>query len=134
MKATFKDFLDNSPTYRNICHTPEAKHIFENILSKDSNIIAMIDASNDNKAALSGCIREVEEYHSNHPTTSFDIRERRFRQALGTMVKVILEPFGYQKQSEKRLPKRKGGIIVTASTYALTGTASLKVVRKIEPV
>ena len=134
MKSTFIDFLSSSPIYKNICDTPEAQHIFENILSKDANIIAMIDAIEANKPALSGCIQEVEDYHRQQSPSTFDLQHRSFRNALGTMVKVVLEPFGYQKYSQKRLPKRQSGIIVSASTYALTGQATLKVVRKIERV
>ena len=134
MKATFSDFLHSSPIYKNICDTTEAQHIFENILSKDSNIISMIDAIEANKPALSGCIQEVEEYYRQQSHPAFDLQHRSFRNALGTMVKIVLEPFGYQKYSQKRLPKRQAGIIVSASTYALTGQARLKVVRKIEPV
>ena len=134
MKATFSDFLDDAPRYKNICDNAEAKYIFDNILSTDDNIIAMIDAIQANKPALAGCIAEVEEYHRLRSVPTFDIQERNYRQALGTMVKIILTPFGYQKHSEKRLPKRPQGIIVSASTYALTGNPTLKVIRRIEAV
>ena len=134
MKATFTDFLSSSPIYKNICDTPEAQNVFENILSTDKNIIAMINAIEANKPALSGCIQEVQNYYRQQNSSTFDIQQRRYRTALGTMVKIVLEPFGYQKFSQKRLPKRQGGIIVSASTYVLTGQPTLKVVRKIEPV
>ena len=107
MKATFADFIRNAPNYNRFENNKQAQYIFENILSDDSNIIAMIDVSESGKPALCACINQVEEYYLSQQIPLldpdlFDLRDNYTKQALGTMVKVILEPFGYQPSSQKK--------------------------------
>jgi hypothetical protein len=138
MKATFLDFIQNAPNYNKFENNAQAKHIFENILSDDTNIIAMIDVSESGKPALSACLTQIEEYYLNQQIPLldpdlFDLRDNFTKQALGTMVKVILEPFGYQPSSQKNIPKKyQAKYVKSAMTYEKTGSASMKVVRRIE--
>lgn len=132
MKATFKDFIVNAPNYKKYAGDATAIHIFENILSKDENIIAMIDTSESGKPALSACITEVENYFLCQNNPLFDLNDDFAKQALGRMVRVILEPFGYLPKSQKDMPKFCNSKFVrSAMTYELTGPASMKVIRTI---
>jgi hypothetical protein len=138
MKATFADFIQNAPNYNKFETNAQAQHIFNNILSIDTNIIAMIDVSESGKPALCACLEQVEEYYLNQQIPLldpdlFDLRDNFTKQALGTMVKVVLEPFGYQPSSQKNIPKKyQAKFVVSAMAYDRTGPASMKVVRRIE--
>lgn len=133
MKASFNDFIVQNPNCKKFAADPEAKHIFEKILSKDENIIDMIDASKAKKPALSACVKEVEAYYKSISSPSFDLTNDFTKQALGRMVKTVLEPFGYQPHSQKDMPKNCSAEFVTsAMTYMFVGNASMKVVQRIE--
>lgn len=132
MKASFTDFINNNSNYIKFQNNSEAKFIFEQILSKDENIIAMIDVSELGKPALSACVLEVEEFYDNSATKEFDLTNGFTKQGLGRMVKTILEPFGYEVCGQKDMPKSLGTKYVTsASVYKLTGKQKLKIVKTI---
>ena len=138
MKATFEDFIKLAPNYNKFDGNAQARHIFEKILSNDDNIIAMIDVSEAGKPALCACLKQVEDYYLDQQIPLldpdlFDLRDNFTKQALGTMVKIILEPFGYQPSSQKNIPKKyQAKFVVSAMTYQKTGPASMRVVRRIE--
>jgi len=132
MKATFNDFIQNAPNYKKFDGNLEAIHIFKNILSDDDNIIAMIDISEAEKPALCACLSQVESYYKSQSSPIFNLTDNFTKQALGTMVRVILEPFGYLIKSQKNIPKSFNPQFVTsAMTYAKTGPATMKVVRRV---
>lgn len=132
---SFSDFINDAPIYRKFEHNSEAIHIFEKILSKEENIIAMIDTSESGKPALAVCLEEVEQYYLSQSTPQFDLQNDFAKRALGAMVRVILEEFGYLKKGQKDIPKRYNSRFVTsATTYELTGVPSMKVVKRIEKV
>jgi hypothetical protein len=138
MKSTFSDFIKNAPNYNKFEANPQARYIFEDILSEDTNIIAMIDVSESGKPALCACLQQVEDYYREQQIALldpdlFDLRDNFTKQALGTMVKVVLEPFGYQPNSQKNIPKKyQAKYVKSAMTYEKTGPASMKVVGRIE--
>lgn len=135
MKATFYDFIQKAPNYKKFDGNSEAIHIFENILSDDANIIAMIDISEAGKPALCACLSQVESYYQSQTSPIFDLTDNFTKQALGTMVRVILEPFGYLTKSQKDIPKSFNAQFVTsAMTYTKTGPATMKVIRRIEEI
>lgn len=135
MKATFNDFIQNAPNYKKFDGNVEAIHIFETILSDEQNIISMIDISEVGKPALCACLSQVENYYQNQSSPIFNLTDNFTKQALGTMVRVILEPFGYLTKSQKNIPKSFNPQFVTSSmTYAKTGPATMKVVRRIEKI
>lgn len=135
MKATFNDFLTKAPNYNSFAGNPDAIHIFEEILSKDENIISMIDFSEAGKLALAACIEEVENFYTNQANPTFHLTNNFTKQALGTMVRVILEPFGYLPKNQKEMPKRANAKFVKSSMlYEKSGPATLQVVRKIEKI
>lgn len=132
MKSSFADFIKEMPVYQKFDGNRDAIYIFENILSRDENIIGMIDANEAGKPALSGCIQEVEAYYLSQATPTFDLTDNFTKTALGAMVKVILDPFGYQSKSQKSIPKSCNPRFVgSAMTYEKTGQPTMKVERAI---
>ncbi len=138
MKSTFDDFIKIAPNYKKFEKSRDAKYIFENILSKDENIILMIDLSEFNKPALCACVKEVEDYFCKKSNSDFDLNDNFTKQALGTMVKVILDSFGYKPKktnSQKEIPKSyQTKYLRSATVYELSGNPKMKVVRTIESV
>lgn len=133
MKATFTDFIIQNVNCKKFTGDSEAMHIFENILSRDENIIAMIDASKAGKPALAACLCEVETYYKGRHAPSFILTDGFTKQALGRMVKTVLEPFGYQPDKQKDMPRGIAAEFVTsAMTYKFSGNATMKIVHKIE--
>ena len=135
MKATFNDFIKKNPNCKKFDGNTEAIHIFENILSTDNNIIAMIDVAEEGKPALSACLEEVESYYRIQSSPTFDLQDNFTKQALGNMVRVVLEPFGYLPKSQKNIPKRfNPEFVMSATVYARTGPYTMCVVKHIEEV
>ncbi|MBC7075291.1 MAG: hypothetical protein H5T98_04330 [Syntrophomonadaceae bacterium] len=134
MKATFNDFLKENPNCSKFANNSDAIAIF-NILSKEKNIIAMIDASDAGKPALSACVNEVESFFENSNNPTIDLRDGFTRTVIGRMVKSILAPFGYEPSIQKDLPKAiSAKYFTSASCYEKTGTASMRIVRTIEEI
>jgi hypothetical protein len=109
----------------------DAEAIF-NILSKDENIIAMLEISDLGKPALSACIKEIEKYFDLQKAPTFDLNEGFSKQAVGRMVKTIIKPFGYETHIQRELPKSCASKYFTSATcYRKTGIATMKVVKTI---
>jgi hypothetical protein len=135
MKTKFSDFIEKAPNYKKFDGNAEAIYVFEKILSRDDSIISMIDTSESGKPALCARLLEVEDYCRNHPKSEFNLTNNFAKQALGTMVRVILEPFGYITEKQKDIPKSyKAQFVTSAMTYSSGGPAIMRVVRKIEEV
>lgn len=135
MKATYQDFLQENPTCAKYADDITAQGLFD-LLSTDSNILAMLDASGQGKPALYACVRQIEEFLTQNPSPIFDVKDNSVRQTVGCMVKTILRPFGYRVTKQKNLPKNSGEYFASASCYALTAPeeATMRVVKKIEEV
>lgn len=132
MKATFNDFVQDNPNCSKFHTDPAAISIF-NLLSQDANIIAMIDASEAGKPALSACVSNVETYARSNQ--KIDLNDGFTRTVIGRMIKTILKPFGYEVDKPKNLPKSSGATYFTsASCYKMTGNATMKVIRTIVPI
>jgi len=135
MKSTFNNFIQDSPKYKKFDGNADAIHIFNNIISKDETIIAMIDISEAGKPALCACLLDIEDYYANQTHPVFDLTDNFTKQALGAMVKTVLKPFGYEPKSQKDIPRSYNAQYVTsASTYAETGPATMRVVKRIEQI
>jgi len=131
-KTTFEDFFDKHPIYKPFNNNLEAKYIFNNILSKDNNIIKMVSLSEHGKPALSACVNDIEEYYSSITNPNFELKDNYTKQALGTMVKAILKPFGYESKTQRDIPKYYNTkYIKSATVFQLTGKPVLKVEKRI---
>ena len=132
MKASFTDFITENPVYSKFESDSAAQGIFE-LLSRDESIIAMVDAAEQGRPALTPCAAAVEEYGDSMPNTLFNIRNGFERTAVGCMVKTILAPFGYRPTENKRLSTGTPcQYFKSAPCYALTGPASMRIVKTIE--
>ena len=132
MKTTFGNFFDKYHMYKHFNDNMEAKYIFNKILSKKENLIEMVGLSELGKPALSACIKEVEEYSSSINNPEFDLTNQYTKQALGTMVKAVMKPFGYESKKQKDIPKSYNTkFIKSAMVYQLTGKPVLKVEKRI---
>jgi len=136
MKILFEDFIKQNPIYQKFSTNLEAKYIFEKILATDSNIIAMIDnTSNQKKPALSACVNEVETYYDNQSKSTFSLCDNFVKQCIGSMVKFILEPFGYVSTTQKSMPKSCNiKYIGSAMAYEKLGLATMQIVKRIEKI
>lgn len=110
--------------------------IFE-FLSRDLGIILMLETSDAGKPALTPWAKHLEHLllDMNNPSISFD--DNFTKQAVGLMIKTILEPFGYVVWKQKDLPKSAESTkFKSASVYRrdLTKTAIMRVTKRIEEV
>ena len=134
MKATYNDFLLFNPNCSGFETNNDAKKIFE-FLSLDENIIKMIESADQGKPALAGCVFELENFFDTMNSNEIDFRDGFTRTVIGRMVKVILEPFGYQVTKQKDFTKtKKGKYFTSASCYSLTGKATMHIVKIIEEI
>ena len=136
MKTMFSDFIQNNPICRKFDGNAEMILVFS-YLSEDESIIQMIDACESGRPALAPVAKKVESLIDGLKTPTVSLDDDFTKQAVGLMVKSILEPFGYRVSGKKALPKEyKGEKFVTASCYRLEPEAvvSMRVVKRIESV
>ena len=105
MKATFNDFITNAPNYKKYDGDATAIYIFENILSRDENIIAMIDTSESGKPALSACITEVENYFLSLNNSFFDLNDDFAKQLSEGWSKLYWSPLDICLNLKKICPR-----------------------------
>ena len=131
MRASLADLITDNPNCQKLRGNVDAEAVFD-ILSKDENIIAMIEMSNLGKPALAACVNEVERYIDSREAPTFDLNDGFSKQAVGRMVKTIVSPFGYETHIQRELPKGlKSKYFTSATCYRKTGTATMKVVKTI---
>ena len=125
MKATFEDFLKENQNCRGLGKSINAKKIFD-LLSKDENIIKMIEITELGYPALAPCIKLVENYSNN---IDMNFNDSFPKTAVGKMVKTILKPFGYESTNQKEISQiYRGKYFKSASCYKRLGKASLEVI------
>ena len=84
MKAIYSDFLnENRKCGRDLETNDTAKALFS-LLSKDRNIIAMIDAADAGKPAISPVALIVESYCERHYSPDFDLANEQRRTVVGS--------------------------------------------------
>ena len=132
MKAAYIDFISANPNCSNYADNKDAQRIFD-FLNKDENIIKMVEFADQGKPALAGCVFELENYFDTMNSKEIDFNDGFTRTVIGRMIKTILEPFGYLVTKQKDFTKsRKGKYFTSASCYALTGPASMHIVKRVE--
>ena len=134
MKATYNDFLFANPNCSNFETNQDARKIFH-FLNRDENIIKMAEYADQDKPALAGCVFELEDYFDSLHSQEIDLEDSFTRTVVGRMIKSILEPFGYRVTKQKDLTKnRKGKYFTSASCYAMTGFATMRIVKRVEAI
>jgi hypothetical protein len=98
----------------------------------------MIDISDMGKPALAPVALNVEHFFIDRTKTHDNTLDDSFtKQAVGLMVKTILEPFGYTVWKQKDLPKNAGSEkFQSASVYRrdMTKKANMRVAKYVEEV
>jgi hypothetical protein len=134
MLATFSDFISKNPNCKKFENDEDMRCIF-NLLSLEYSIIQMIDASKASVPALAPLAQNVEAVFTDKSKNHINTLDDNFtKQAVGLMIKTILEPFGYTVWKQKDLPRKFGAKEFTsASTYrhSHTNQASLRVQKSI---
>lgn len=115
-RNSFKDFFLQYPKYNKYNDNPVAEKIFS-LINELKVINLMITASEQAKPALSAIVSEIEYLCENQKI--FDLSDDFTKQAVGAMIKTILEPFGYEPIKQKRLPKGSSKFFSSASVYKL---------------
>lgn len=92
------------PKYQKFKENNVAQSLFYE-LTDPEKIYFMIKASKSDKPALSACIEEIEEKYESQ--NQLDLQDHFTRQFVGSMVRLILEPFGYEPIKQKELSKSK---------------------------
>jgi hypothetical protein len=117
MKISFDEFFNILPNYKCYRESLSAKLIYEDILSKEENIKAMIEYANNNRPALLACIKQVEKYFDSIDDKSFDLNQNHPKQALGSMVKAILMGYGYESYIQREFPKNTSKYVHSSMCY-----------------
>jgi hypothetical protein len=137
MLATFNDFLTQNTNCKKFADDEDMIYTF-NMLSQDVILIQMIEASDFGKPAISPVVENIEhvfmDFNKKHANT---LDDNFTKQAVGLMVKTILEPFGYSVWKQKDLPKNsRAAKFTSASVYRrdITKTATMRVAKYIEEV
>ncbi|MBO5286616.1 MAG: hypothetical protein J6B34_00680 [Clostridia bacterium] len=134
MKATYNDFLEANPNCSGFIDNPHAKMIFD-FLNEDETIIKMLDFADKDKPALLGCVAELEALYDSIESPQLDLNDKFTRTAIGRMIKVIVEPFGYVVTKKKNIPR---GVDTkyfnAASCYGMGGAATMRIVKRVEEI
>ena len=134
MKATFEKFIEENPNCSGYVDNVDAQKIFD-FLNQDDMIIKMIEFAEQDKPALAGCVLELEQFYDTINNPMIDFNSEFPRTAVGRMVKTILTPFGYCVTKRKDFTKnRKGKYFTSAACYALTGQATMHIVKRVEEI
>lgn len=134
MKAIYDDFIAANPNCSGYQDNADAQKIFD-FLNQDDIIIKMIESAEQGRPALAGCVIELEAYYKTLNSTTIDFTDGFTRTVIGRMIKTIIEPFGYRVTKQKDFTKnKKGEFFTSASCYALTGPATMHIVKRVEPI
>lgn len=125
----FDDFLKKYPKYGKFANNSVAEQIFKT-MSGLQEIQSMLLASESDKPALSACVSNLEKKYGNQ--SIFDFNDDFSKQAVGAMIKVILEPFGYIPIKQKRISPTVSKYFTSASVYKQLQHPRLKIIQKLE--
>ena len=135
--AVYTDFIKQNPNCRKFENDEVMQNIFY-FLSQSFVLTQLIDMSEVGKPALAPVVENVEHFFMDITKKYTHTLDDNFtKQAVGLMVKTILEPFGYVVWKQKDLPKSSRATkFQSASVYRrdLTKTATMRMVKRIEEV
>jgi len=136
-KATYDDFLVQNPNCKKFTSDEDMIYTFY-MLSQDIFLVQLLEASDFGKPAISPIVTNIEHVFSDPNKKHANTLDDNFtKQAVGLMVKTILEPFGYTVWKQKDLPKNsRAEKFQTASVYRrdIIKTATMRVRKTIEEV
>ncbi|MDR1687765.1 MAG: hypothetical protein LBS21_04035 [Clostridiales bacterium] len=136
-KAVFNDFMTQNPNCKKFADDEDMIYTF-NMLSQDIFLVQLLEASDFGKPAISPIVTNIEHVFADSGKPHANTLDDNFtKQAVGLMVKTILEPFGYSVWKQKDLPKSaRAEKFQSASVYRrdITKTATMRVAKRIEEV
>jgi len=136
-KAEFGDFISQNPNCKKFENDETMQDVFY-FLSRDYILTQLIDMSEVGKPAISPVVENIEHFFMDLSKTYINTLDNNFtRQAVGLMVKTILEPFGYSVWKQKDLPKNSRAVkFQSASVYRrdYLKKATMRMVKHIEEV
>jgi hypothetical protein len=136
-KAAYDDFLTQNPNCKKFTDDEDMIYTF-NMLSDDIFLVQLLEASDFGKPAIAPIVTNIEHVFTDFSKEHANTLDDNFtKQAVGLMVKTILEPFGYTVWKQKDLPKNSGAEkFQTASVYRrdMAKTATMRVVKRIEEI
>ena len=137
MLATFEDFIRQNQNCKKFENDEDMQNIFE-FLSREYVLTQLIDASEAGRPALTPVVDNVEHFFMDLSKEHINTLDDNFtKQAVGLMVKTILEPFGYVVWKQKDLPKKSRATkFQSASAYRFSYSAprTMRVVKRIEEI
>lgn len=129
MIKTYFNFIEENPICKKF-ETSKEMHEIYGILSKQENVIKMVEFAEAGKPAICPCLDELEEYSK---INGFELDDE-VKKAVGRMIKTILVQFGYTPTSPKKIPQDYVTVFVTASCYKRTEKGELEVVKTIKKI
>jgi hypothetical protein len=137
MLATFTDFLTKNPNCKKFADDEDMIYTF-NFMSQDFIITQLLEASEAGRPAITPIVENIEHIFADLGKEHANTLDDNFtKQAVGLMIKTILEPFGYVVSIQKDLPKKSRATkFKSASTYRYDHSAprSMRVVKRIEEI
>jgi len=135
--ATFDDFIAQNPNCKKFADDEDMFYAF-NFMSQEFVLVQLIEASRAGKPALTPVVTNIEHIFADPSKEHINTLDDRFtKQAVGLMIKTILEPFGYTVWMQKDLPKNsRAEKFQSASVYYFNASAPrrLRVVSRVEEI
>jgi hypothetical protein len=126
---SFNNFISKNPKYKKFETSTNARNVYE-FLSEAESIEKMISANTNSKPALFGVQSYLETKFAGH--SDFNFTEGFAKQCVGSMVRTVLEPFGYKPLLQRDLPKKTSLYFTSAMHYEFNeADARLKLVKKV---
>ena len=126
----FDDFIIKNPKYKKYKNSENARNIYR-YLEEPENIEKMLSSNSNGKPALYGVQSYIEANFAGF--TDFDFNIGFVKQCVGSMVREILEPFGFKPLLQRDLPKKESMYFKSATHYVFDETiAKYKLIKKIE--
>jgi hypothetical protein len=135
--ATYEDFLVQNPNCKKFTDDKEMRYTFE-MLSWDYMLVQLLEASDFGKPAISPIVENIEHVFMSPEEGHINKLDDNFtKQAVGLIVKTILDPFGYKVWKQKDLPKKsRAEKFTSASVYRFDSLAkrTMRVRKVIEEI
>ena len=95
MLATYNDFLNQNPNCKKFTDDEDMIYTFD-FLSQDFVLVQLLEASDAGKPALAPIVENIEHIFADPSKEHANTLDDNFtKQAIGLLIKTILEPFGY---------------------------------------
>lgn len=114
MLPDYSDFINNNPHYKQLSKDSMVEQIF-NFLLEPEQIAKMIKASLEGRPALAPVARDLEVKFPDFLKLPYN--DYLLRQSAGTMIREILEPFGFTPNEQKRIPVNQSSFFKTSHNY-----------------